>query len=511
MSRTRITLVSLLAALAAAGPWGCRAEWDGLAGNELPGISPPINRFFFPTGLAMTPDGRYLFVTNGNSDLKYNGGTVTVVDVDRALERILDPLSFPESCRPDPQNSQVIECQEGPAPDGQGGTLPGAILEDLTVRLGYFPGFLVLEDLSLSPFTPWMPEAGTEGERRYRLYTPVRGDPSVTFVDVIMGGDNGDEILCLDCGQGCSTAGLSDCLARHRVEVPSPGRSGQMSGDLPAEPFGLGLQPVGGFMLVAHLVGGSLSLVDLGGYQGDLRRGGPDLVHILVDVLSRSAENASGGFNVAFRSPGDPTDWIYLSNRRASQILMLRVAGADEPVDEDRGLRMVLGPSVVLGAPLGPLEVGADVRGIQVSPDGETLFALTRTPPALVSIDIRLKDGFPRNEVLDVVEVCPQPSILRLREDSHGRILAYAVCYGSGDIYVVDTIEAQLVGRVESGGGPYDLVMVPEDPAVPASRRGFGFMSNFGEHTVGVVDFREDSPTYHQLIGRIGWPEELQQ
>ncbi|MDY0004514.1 MAG: hypothetical protein RBU30_24675 [Polyangia bacterium] len=497
----------LLAAVAGAS---CQAEWDGLAGNELPGISPPPAGFYFPTGLALTPDGRYLFVTNGNSDLKYNGGTLGVVDVDLALERIQNPLDYPAACRLDPQNRQVAECEEGPAPDGAGGTLGGIVLGDLTVRLGFYPGFLALEDLAASPFEPWLPDQETGGQRRYRLYIPVRGDPSLTFVDVILGGDEGDELLCLDCGQGCERSGLRDCEKTYRVESPSPGRESLVSGTMPDEPFGIGLQPLGGYAVLAHLVTGSLSLVDLVGYQGNLRRGGPDLVDILRDVMSKSADNVSGGFNVVLRTPEDPAGWIYVSNRSASQILMLRVSGASGPLAEDRGLRMVLGPSVVLGAPLGPLEGGADVRGLAVAPDGNTLYALTRTPPALVAIDTSLQNGVPKNSVLDVVEVCPRPSNLRLREDRFGRRLAYAVCYGSGEIYVVDTAQAQVVDRIESGGGPHDLVLVPDIPEVPARRQGFGFITNFGEHSVGVLDLREDSPTYHQMIGRIGWPEELE-
>ena len=490
---------------------GCQAEYDGLVGNEKAGLNPPKSRFFFPTGLALTPDGRYLFVTNGNSDLKYNGGTISVVDVQESIARILDPDSYPGSCRLAPQDNSVVECEEGPVPDGAGGEIPGLILGDLTVRLGYYAGFLKLEDLSTAPFTPWTEELTDGGVRRYRLFTPVRGDPSVTFVDVVMDSADGDTITCLDCGSGCGGEAPRDCTNRYKVEGPSSGREDSVSTKMPDEPYGIALSPSGGFVVVAHLVDGALSLIDLGGFQGDLRRGGPDLVDVLEGVMAQDSDGRSGGYTVAARTPDDPAGWFYISNRAASQILTVRVLNADQPVAEDRGLKLVLGPSIVLGAPSGPLEGGADVRGLTFSEDGNRLYAVTRTPPSMVIIDTSLDDGQPRNDVLDVVEVCPSPSLLRIRPDQYGRTLAYAVCYGSGEIYVVDTEEARVVDRIDGGGGPHDLAIVPDGPDVPEAVRGFGFLANFGEHTVGVLDLREDSPTYHQLIGRIGWPEDLEQ
>jgi len=480
-------------------------------GNPKAGLTPPKSRLFFPTGLALTPDGRYLFVTNGNSDLKYNGGSIVVVDVETALQRLLHPLEHPETCRTSPQDSSIAECQEGPVSDGEGGQIPGLILGEHTVRLGYYAGFIRLWDLTTAPFEPWQEELEDGGFRRYRLYTPVRGDPSVTFVDVVMESADSSTIACLDCGLGCEGDAPRDCLDRYRVEAPSKGRRDLLPALLPAEPFDLYHDGQGGFILVAHLVDGTLSLIDLGGFQGDLRRGGPDLVDVLPAVLATDPDGRAGGFNVVTRTPDDPSGWIYVSNRAASQILTVRVLGADAPVAEDRGMEMVIGPSVVLGAPVGPLEGGAEVRGLTFSADGNRLYAVTRTPPALSVIDTSLEDGQPRNEVLDVVEVCPRPSVLRTRLDSYGRTLAYAVCYGSGEIYVVDTAEARVVGRIDGGGGPHDLIIMPETPAVPEALRGFAFLANFGEHTVGVVDLREESPTYHQLIGRIGWPEELEQ
>ncbi len=44
------------------------------------GIAPPDAELYYPVGLAAHPDGRYLYVTNGVFDRKYNQGTLVVYD-----------------------------------------------------------------------------------------------------------------------------------------------------------------------------------------------------------------------------------------------------------------------------------------------------------------------------------------------------------------------------------------------------------------------------------------------
>ncbi len=516
--RTHMKIIAFAALLwtGSAALTGCQAELDGLRGAEKPGLDPPMDRFFFPTGLALSPDGRYLFVSNGNSDLKYNGGTIVAVDVQEAIDRLsmswtgdtTGIAALAESCRYAPQNPQLVECHEGDV-----GDTPGVVVSDLTVRTGFYPSFIAVERIddrnicgSHLPDVDDVPD----GEISYRLHTPVRGDPSITYIDVItVPSADGSTVACLDCGDGCVTKEIRDCKGDYKLDQPSPAREDYVASLLPTEPYGLALDRAGGFMVLSHLSGGSLSLVDLCGdpVEDTWRR--PDLVDVLPGILSQDPEGRSGGFTVVQRDSSNPCGWFYVSNRAAAQIATLRVSGCDEDPAADRGLRLAVGPSVILTSPFGPLESGADLRGMAMAPDGNRLFALSRTPPSLVVMDTTLEDGQPRNEVIDVVEICPRPSVLRVRQGPQGRTLAYAVCFGSGEVYVVDTHDAQVIDRIEAGGGPNDMVIMPD--TAPTALQGFGFVTNFGEHTVGVIDLRADSETYHQMIGRLGWPEELMQ
>ncbi|MBU0552637.1 YncE family protein [Myxococcota bacterium] len=64
----RLALTGVAAALLAA------------CGVEETGIDPPRDALYNPTGLAMHPDGRYLYLANAVFDRRYNAGTMMVLD-----------------------------------------------------------------------------------------------------------------------------------------------------------------------------------------------------------------------------------------------------------------------------------------------------------------------------------------------------------------------------------------------------------------------------------------------
>ena len=52
---------------------GCYSTGDG--------VSPPGDRIYFPVGLALTNESKYLAVVNSDFDLQYNAGTLATLDV----------------------------------------------------------------------------------------------------------------------------------------------------------------------------------------------------------------------------------------------------------------------------------------------------------------------------------------------------------------------------------------------------------------------------------------------
>src|SRR5690606_17551988 len=114
-----------------------------VSGCEDPniGVPPPVDQMVFPTGLLLdprTPEGeaaRYLMVANGNNDLRFNAGSVLVIDLEAFFAAwadedlhaypycepggrcILDPgfdVDDEHPCRRLALLPQVVECDEGP-------------------------------------------------------------------------------------------------------------------------------------------------------------------------------------------------------------------------------------------------------------------------------------------------------------------------------------------------------------------------------------------------------------
>ena len=51
------------------------------------GPEPPAASLYFPTGIAISPGGTALFLTNSDFDLQYTGGTVQAIDLARLRKR----------------------------------------------------------------------------------------------------------------------------------------------------------------------------------------------------------------------------------------------------------------------------------------------------------------------------------------------------------------------------------------------------------------------------------------
>ena len=112
---------------------------------ESKGIDPPHDRFIYPVATAVTNNGDYLMVVNSNFDLRYNAGTILMVD----LQKVADT-------------------------DGNINNEADVILKDRVLELGAYAS-----DLKLTP----------DGSR---ALIPVRGESAVLVIDI----SNSGEIHC---------------------------------------------------------------------------------------------------------------------------------------------------------------------------------------------------------------------------------------------------------------------------------------------------------------------------
>ncbi|RYE88147.1 MAG: hypothetical protein EOO75_13605, partial [Myxococcales bacterium] len=195
------------------------------------GPSPRPREFYYPTGLVTSPGGRSLFVANSDFDLQYRAGTVQAIDLERlrglvarlqppaadggpgtgqvrcealglATNDASDSILYPGACAPIDLDAP---------PDGQG------TLVRNSVNIGAFATDIQVMRQPDTAFPGEQGEAGgpnADGSTRARLLLPVRGDPSLTWID-IDDDTGGNQTFQMACGQGTS----GRCDDAHRTGV----------------------------------------------------------------------------------------------------------------------------------------------------------------------------------------------------------------------------------------------------------------------------------------------------
>jgi YVTN family beta-propeller protein len=517
-----LRLALLVAAVA-----GCHIDLND------PGTDPPVKQLYFPVGLAYDAvprtDGhvdRYLYVSNGNADLRFGGGTVQIVDVRRfecavwrycqshdcpdtlKIDPICDddavidadvafqPSANEAECQPDPLDPSVIDCDETPF-----------IVGNATVRVGNFAGGIRL--------------LKTGAEER-RLFVSVRGDPSITWMDVHLGGLRiGSEpppplLDCFDSGTKVASPPAPGCHESHVLfNFSCTGRPGcnVEFPTIPSEPFGMRLDSgalVDGTpyarLLVSALSTGQVTLIDaLGGNADSMIR------NVSAAFFQADSSGRHGAFALAPQHAHDPTSSWYMTSNLQPTIATFRVANAE-----------VIVPSISFSFG-GAFAIGSDVRDIQFEPGGNRAFLTENNPPSLLVLDTRTTDmrnpGQPLNQLVDIVNVCQTPSHMGVRRamvagapgtPARLKTDVYVVCFLSNQVMVVDPDAPGVEDTILVGRGPNEVVFNfgdsddPDAPLTPPARR--AFVSQYSEMSIAVIDVDPGSPTRNRMVARIGKP-----
>ena len=471
------------------------------------GIEPPANRIFLPAGIVADPDESLLYVVNSNADLRFNAGTIAVVDMARwdaiRTQNELNPFGIctktrfsrtepvaDDYCCRDLVDSNVLNCNE-----------PQFIQSDATVALGSFGGAVQLQRFHRDPN-----DVNSEVVRR--LFVAVRAEPSITFADVTLTGGRASIRCTGPRGGGSAQPAESYCDDNWRLRRPAGVTPGALV--LPEEPHLLTLDDDLGILYVGHLTvsanaqiqGGGVSTVDVCSPQSDssVRFAGLARTTFLPATLSQA---------VAALSPANPAQHatrIYATARYSTAIsgMVLRdptqVACGAAP---DRDLTLVPADSFFASA---FLPRGADIRGILFSEDGGKAFVLHRNdaataanPAAIAVLDrAPLADGTPANDPTAVLEVCGGPTAMQMHDAGRGKRI-YVTCYDDGQIDVVDPVTLVVTATIDVGAGPNSLVFSPLDPAI-------AYVAGFANSHLSVLDLKPGSPTENHVILRVGLP-----
>ncbi|WP_437580517.1 hypothetical protein [Sorangium sp. So ce887] len=293
----RVVGVGLVASiLGGLGVAGCFVDSEGLP--------PPAEGFYFPTGLAASLGGRVLYVANSDFDLRYNGGTVQALDLQRlrkralALQVSLNPREAGEGAGAAVSAAcQAVGLSTNPAPLLHPGPCAPLDLSALDGDEEVVRGSAVLGAFASNVLLVHRPLLGELADSaadapQARLFVPVRGDPSVTFFDLaddrLDAPDaqrcSGDSCFRLDCG---AAAAGGRCGRDHRIGE-DPGQ-GLLRRKLPLEPLGIAAGPDGTSVVVSHQTTDTVSVIANPWEKGER----PQLAAVLPELALGPTELAA--------------------------------------------------------------------------------------------------------------------------------------------------------------------------------------------------------------------------
>ena len=490
---------ALIAAASCAAAIGC--------GLSQEGIAPPNNTIFYPGAIRVDPNnGRWLYVVNSNSDLRYNDGTLVAVDVTQAdddrknlawgncpsANYVYPSSSPPGYCCWDTLDRNILNCDERKYVKS-------------AVKIGSFGSAIEIQ-----PVAPGI----VSGPEVSRLFVGVRGNASVTWTDVTRSTDrSSDTPPAFDCAGDPTSDSFIECDTTHRVtDEPNPNDANPRP-LLPDEPYALAIdaprpeadpaltdqQPL---LFVGHLRGGFLSAIDLTNL--------PTLLGSFGTIFPGDINGSLGVTSLTVTRSGVNTGHVYATSR------FLPRAGAFIPISDGSGAAnpppgpvFLANAGDVFASPL----LGAEVRGIQVIPGINRTYLLQRSPPALVGFDTL--GG--QNVAADVIEMCQGPTFLHMSPpyrptsvltgatDTDTDKTLFVSCFEAGEVYVVDPYTPQIISIIEVGRGPAGLSFSCEDPpdCIAAPQR--AYVVGFGANNVSVIDLSA-GPTKYHVIERIGFP-----
>ncbi|MCG8419391.1 MAG: hypothetical protein MJE77_15770 [Proteobacteria bacterium] len=435
--------VPLLAFLAA----GCPASADE--------VEPPRDQLVFPTGIAVSPDESVLFVANANSELAHSGGSVLVVDLQEVDDLI---ASGNGACAFDPLVPGLRQCDES-----------AVIRADAGVRIGNFATEIGVQEL----------ESGD-----LRLLIPVRGDPSLTWVDYPAQSETGAQLSCGESAEVFPQCGENHQLVhlRNDVELQS----------LIREPFGIYVTSDDQAAVVTHLSLANITLVDLPRVVGGGERAPPPPV--LTDSKAGlfepdSSTGIRSAVGIAGRPSGDATakELMYVTSRSEARVQILYV---------DRGNA---GPAVV---PAGSFRLTGvppadDARGIAFNDDGSRVYIVNRDPPIVHVYNTELgQTGLPKNRPVTFTEVCRDASNVRVVDVGRGDRV-YVACFSGGQIWVLSPeVSPDPQAIIDVDRGPHAL-------AVALGRKRL-YVANVLDDTISVVDLTPGAETENRVVVRLG-------
>jgi hypothetical protein len=502
------------------------------------GRNPPLDRLYFPVGVALDTTGDRLYVANSDFDLQFNAGTVQVYNLE-SLRAFLPNFEDPEEERPCKGLGEKSDAERLLAPGRCGALDPMAppsgpdILLDV-VEIGAFATDVIYR---ADPNANAAGDAGaTPVSQPGRLFIPVRGDATMHWIDVNRGGNE------LDCGQGGRTFG-GTCDDNHR-RGDDPVEENTRDYFLPSEPYGIAADDNGEVVVVTHQTDGQLALFVNDWASG--AAGGPDLRFVLGGLPSGAVAVASvpepkivALFDLLAAAdpnvqpiPHQPS--FLVAFRNSTEIRLVRFfpdTGGDDGAEPPRPFIEASRATNITA-----LSQGFESRGLAIDAaerqncerqcaEGDEgclrdcagiplgVYASNRRPSSLLLGETRpdnsetSSDDLPR--FFDAVPVSPGAGRVVVG-DVLGRVepgaprdgnpvrRVFIVCFDARKLYIYDPVGARVEKVVQTGRGPHALAI--------DGRNGLGYLAHFTDSYIGVIDLDQNKDTYGEIVLTLGHP-----
>ncbi|MFN0253174.1 MAG: YncE family protein [Kofleriaceae bacterium] len=441
---------------------------------------PRKDELFFPTGIAVSPDEEVAFVVNANSELRWDSGSVMVLNLDE-VQRVIDDWTSPTRIIPpgdvdmDGNGVKDSDGNETKAPDRHvGGETQDCIQDPVyseTLECDEAQFFNQVGAINIGNFATDV-SIQDRGNGNLRLFVPTRGDPSITWADW-----DGSALTCVDCD-------------RTRKYVLSFLFNDDTLPGIPEEPYNVYADSAGQYAMVTHLTTGAVSLIDSPRDTDDVQ-----VTDVLQGIFGADQNGNRGATGVV----GSPSSGIvYVSSRTEDRIQTFTVgrpANGEAPY-------LLPGKWFFLDSVGGFAGGSSDTRGMTFSADAKRLYLVNRRPATLQVVDTDVSPtGVPNDEVIGATDICRQASTVAVSGTGADE-RAYVTCFQDGQLYVVDPSSGVYVEDILlAGRGPYTVAA--------ARSRNLLFITNFLEDTIAVVDIAPSSPTRNRVVLRIGIPRPL--
>jgi hypothetical protein len=344
---------------------------------------------YFPVGLSLVDDAKYLAVVNSDFDLQYNAGTLAVLDVNRLQAFVPRPCEADSDCDSGRCDRALDESDTGEhsylcIEEGETDPCRGLGERPAAARL-LNPGLcnfldpvrppddgkaVQISSVEIGAFATdavFRARPSHQGDEPLgRLFVPVRGDATVHWLDVLPGGK-------LDCGQERNHGACDDA---HRAG-DDPDNENTRDLRLAPEPFGIATDELGTAVLVTNQTSGKVSVfrndwtstpmgLQLEFEVANLPSRPMGVVALPTPGVSRAlALTADEAAELQMRRPGATPREYYspgflVTFRNASEVDLIRYFGDEQSSTERPYAARANAASITINS------IGSDSRGIAI-------------------------------------------------------------------------------------------------------------------------------------------------